>query len=545
MDILLDNFKQLTTTSKNVEQLKKLVLQLAVQGKLTEEWRRQNPDVEPASALLERIRAEKERLIKEGKIKRQKLLPEITEEEKVFDLPEGWEWCRLGEIGELKSGNSYKLKQGISKDIPYVKVGDMNLEENLKEILTSSIHYVFDESVAKQLIPKRSIIFPKRGGAIATNKRKKVLLKEILVDSNTMAVVVPNSISFNYFFLWFNTIDLSQLGNDSVIPQVNNKDILPLIYALPPHKEQKAIVEKVESLFAKIDRLHELAQKKAETRQKAARAMFGGINNAANEEDLQATWQLLKKNFAQVSQSKGGVKQLRQSILQLAVQGRLSAEWRRQNPDVEPASKLLERIRAEKERLIKEGKIKRQKPLPEIAEEEKVFDLPEGWEWCRIGKLCDMIYGSSLTKSECIPNGKYPVYGSNGVVGFYNEYLTEKKAIIVGRKGSSGALNISEYPSWTTDVSYYIEKSDNLEFLFFYHLLKSLNLEKMGKGIKPGLNRNEFYELVTALPPLSEQKTIVEKVNRLMSWCDELEKKTEERETLHEKIMQAVVKQAI
>ncbi len=155
----------------------------------------------------------------------------------------------------------------------------------------------------------------------------------------------------------------------------------------------------------------------------------------------------------------------------------------KQNPDIEPASELLERIRAEKEQLIKEGKIKRQKPLPEITEEEKALDLPVEWEWCRIGKVCDMIYGSSLIKSQCIPNGKYPVYGSNGIVGHYDEYLTEKKPLLLAEKVLSGALNISEYPSWTTDVAYYIEESDNLDFTFFYYLLKSLNLEKMGKGI--------------------------------------------------------------
>jgi type I restriction enzyme S subunit len=161
-----------------------------------------------------------------------------------------------------------------------------------------------------------------------------------------------------------------------------------------------------------------------------------------------------------------------------------------------------------------------------------------------MGNITDMIYGSSLTKAQCIPNGKYPVYGSNGIVGLYNDYLTEKHAIIVGRKGSSGALNISDKPSWTTDVAYYIEETNNIDFSFLFYLLKSQNLENLGKGIKPGLNRNEFYELVAALPPLAEQQAIVSKVRQLMAWCDELEKKIEKRDAYREKMMQAVVKQA-
>ncbi|WP_207682465.1 restriction endonuclease subunit S [Desulfonema magnum] len=529
----MNNFKQLTTTPQNAEQLKKLVLQLAVQGKLTEEWRKQHPDVEPASALLERIRTEKERLIKEKKIKRQKSLPEITEEEKPFELPKEWEWCRLGKYALNRDGERIPLskKDRELRQGEYDYYGASGVIDKIDDFLYEGEFLLIGEDGANLVARSTPIAFIAKG--------------KFWVNNHAHILECIKETSIAYLTSFFNAIDLKPFITGGFQPKLSQGNLNKIPIAIPNFLEQKAIVEKVESLFAKIDRLHELAQKKAETRQKAASAVFGGINNATNEEDLQATWQLLKKNFSQVSQTREGVKQLRQSILQLAVQGRLTVNWRKQNPDVEPASELLGRIRAEKERLIKEKKIKRQKPLPEITEEEKLFDLPVGWEWCRIGKLCDMIYGSSLTKSQCIPNGKYPVYGSNGIVGHYNEYLTEKRAIIVGRKGSSGALNISEYPSWTTDVAYYIEESDNIDFTFFYYLLKSLNLEKMGKGIKPGLNRNEFYEVIAVLPPLPEQQAIVKKVNQLMSWCDELEKKIEERETLHEKIMHAVVKQAI
>ncbi len=204
----------------------------------------------------------------------------------------------------------------------------------------------------------------------------------------------------------------------------------------------------------------------------------------------------------------------------------------------------MKKIKVEKEKLIKEGKIKKQKPLAPISEDEFPYGLPGGWEWVRLGDVCEFIYGEGLTKENRISEGKYPVYGSNGVVGYFNEYLTTKKAIIIGRKGSSGALNISESPSWTTDVAYYLEESKNLDFKFLFYLLKSLNLEEMGKGIKPGLNRNEAYGRILGLPPLSEQKRIVEKVDKLMAYCDKLEKQVKENQESAEQLMGTVLRES-
>lgn len=252
------------------------------------------------------------------------------------------------------------------------------------------------------------------------------------------------------------------------------------------------------------------------------------------------------KYFEKLTQKPENIAELKKLVLQLAVQGKLTEEWRITNYELgitESGADLLEKIKAEKEQLIKDGKLKRQKPLPEIEQNEIPFEVPDAWVLTRLGEIVEMIYGSSLTKSQCIVGAEYPVYGSNGVVGYYNEYLTKKKSIIVGRKGSSGALNISEKPSWTTDVAYYIEEKNSLDFNFLFHLLKSLGLESLGKGIKPGLNRNEFNLLVVPLPPLAEQKAIVEKVEKLLNWCDELEAKIETGEQLNGLLMQTVVKE--
>jgi len=238
-----------------LENLNQAILQEAVQGKLVP----QDKNDEPASELLKRIKAEK---AKSGK--KEKPLPPIKPEEIPFEIPESWMWCRLGEIAELKSGNQYSYpKSDIG--IMFVKVGDMNSEGNEIEIKTSSNYFERDSIKKSDLIPTGSIIFPKRGGAIATNKRRLVKSEPILVDSNTMAVIPYREISIDYFYQWFTTIDLSKLGNDGVIPQVNNKDLNPILIPLPPLSEQKRIVMEIEKQLAKTKQLkqHIIANQQA------------------------------------------------------------------------------------------------------------------------------------------------------------------------------------------------------------------------------------------------------------------------------------------
>jgi type I restriction enzyme S subunit len=230
--------------------LKQAILQEAIQGKLTADWRRAYPDVEPASQLLRRIQGEKAHLIAAKKLRPEKPLPKITPAEIPFEIPKGWEWCRLGQVVILKSGNAYLFREtGDTDAVPYIKVGDMNIDGNREDATQSSTYFEYDEAMESQFIPRKSIIFPKRGGAIATNKRCKVLSKSILVDSNTMAMCPSEFLSFDFVFTWFSHIDLAKFGNNSVLPQVNNKDILPLMFPLPPLAEQAAIVERVEALM--------------------------------------------------------------------------------------------------------------------------------------------------------------------------------------------------------------------------------------------------------------------------------------------------------
>lgn len=235
-----------------IKKLRQAFLREAMQGKLVKSTNTK----ETGHELLAKIKAEKAQLIAEKKLKKEKELASISEDEIPFEIPEHWSWCRLGAIAELKSGNQYTYPISDS-GVMYVKVGDMNIEGNEYEIKTSNVYY--DEKFVKtnDLIKIGSIIFPKRGGAIATNKRRTVLNEPILVDSNTMAAIPNNNINFNYFLQWFSNVDLSKFGNEGVIPQVNNKDLNPLLIPLPPLHVQEQIVAKLEELMAYCDGLEQ------------------------------------------------------------------------------------------------------------------------------------------------------------------------------------------------------------------------------------------------------------------------------------------------
>ncbi|MEH6458108.1 MAG: restriction endonuclease subunit S [Cocleimonas sp.] len=233
-----------------------------------------------------------------------------------------------------------------------------------------------------------------------------------------------------------------------------------------------------------------------------------------------------------------GIKKLRELILELAVRGLLVP----QDPSDEPASVLLEKIAAEKELLIKDGKIKKQTSLPEISEVEKPFELPLGWEWIRFGNAYYLEYGNNLPQAKRSNTGEYPVYGSNGVVGTHKDYCISEPCIVVGRKGSAGALNLSEgYGCWVTDVAYSIVPPTDLLLEFVLIQLKTLGLDSLGKGIKPGLNRNEAYQLCIAFPPEAEQPRIDAKVNELMALCDHLEQQTETSLTAHQTLVETLL----
>ncbi|HCE2194760.1 TPA: restriction endonuclease subunit S [Vibrio parahaemolyticus] len=218
-----------------------------------------------------------------------------------------------------------------------------------------------------------------------------------------------------------------------------------------------------------------------------------------------------------------GVKKLRELILELAVRGKLVP----QNPNDEPASFLLQRISEEKTQLIKEKKITKPKKLPAIKKQDITFALPEGWQACYFGDIYSLVYGDNLPKAKRTESGGFLVYGSNGSVGTHNLFSVGSPCLVIGRKGSAGAINLSDQPCWVTDVAYSLIPPVGISLKYCFLHLQTLGLDSLGKGIKPGLNRNEANALVVCIPPSDEQHRIVAKVDELMALCDQLEQQTE------------------
>ena len=228
--------------------LKSKVLDLAMRGKLV----KQDPNDEPASVLLEKIKAEKAELVKEKKIKKSKPLPPITDEEKPFDIPDSWEWVRLGDIATLISGKTEKaFTSPFGVKAIYFKISDMNYEKNSLFAQTSQKSIVIDNE--NQFLPAGAVIFPKRGGAINTNKKRIVKCKNMVIDMNLMAISPVNCDMGGWIYWWFSSIDLKNIANGSNVPQINNKDIEPLLVPIPSLVEQKKIIKKLKELDYLVD----------------------------------------------------------------------------------------------------------------------------------------------------------------------------------------------------------------------------------------------------------------------------------------------------
>ncbi len=360
-----------------IKKLRELILDLAVRGKLVE----QNPEDEPASVLLEKIAAEKARLIEEGKIKKQKKLSEITEEERPFALPDGWEWARLGSIGDWGAGSTPNRKNPIyyEGDTPWFKSGE--LEDN--------VHLsVSEETVTKEALKECSLRLCSQGDVLiamygATIGRLAILEKSATTNQAVCACTCCSGIFNRYLFCMLKAWRqrFTKQGAGGAQPNISKVKIVNTIAPFPPLPEQHRIVAKVDELMALCDQLEQQQTTSNATHQTLLQTLLATLIASADHEAFTTAWERIASHFDLLFTTEQSIDQLKQTILQLAVMGKLVP----QHPEDEPASLLLGKIAKEKARLIKEGKIKKQKKLPAITEEEKPFDLPEGWTWVRLG----------------------------------------------------------------------------------------------------------------------------------------------------------------
>lgn len=508
-----------------IKKLRELILELAVRGKLVP----QDPSDEPASVLLERIAAEKERLLKEGKIKKPKALPEISEDEKPFSVPERWNLVRLGELFEIVYGKGLSTAE-----------------------LTVDGYDVFG---ANGVIGKYSIYLYQyeqllvscRGAYSGT---PNISPPKCFVTSNSL--VLENSwkyLSLKYFYYALTVGDKDHIVTGSAQPQVTTANLSPYVIAVPPLAEQHRIVAKVDELMALCDQLEQCSESQLAAHQTLVETLLATLTDSGDAEELAQNWARLSTHFDTLFTTEASIDALKQTILQLAVMGKLVP----QDPSDEPVSALLGRIAAEKARLVEEKKIKKEKPLPAISEDEKPFELPQGWDWVKLDYIAKNEknalkagpFGSALKKDMYVASG-YKIYGQEQVISGDEDlgdyFIDEEKYLsLESCKVQAGDILVSLVGT----IGKVLILSDNAvrgiinPRLVKVSLFSDIDRKYIGVVLGSQLVQDELYrkshgstmnvlnlgllrELVFPLPPVKEQSKIVNKVEGLLAVCDQL-----------------------
>lgn len=487
------------------QQLKNSILQRAIEGRLVE----QRPTEGTAKELLKKIQAEKARLVEEGKIKKSKALPPITEEEKPFDIPEGWEWVRLDMVSMQIGDIDHKMPPTVLDGIPYISplnfTGNGIDFDSAKKI--SHEDYI---RLSKKICPERGdIIFPRYGtiGVI-----RQVNTDREFLASYSCCVIKMLSTHMDKKYIRYvlespiTKLEINRYINKTTQPNVGLKSIQQFLFPLPPLKEQRRIVAKIEEFLPLIDKYDKAYTKLTDFNTRFPEAM-------------------------------------KKSLLQYAIEGKLVE----QRADEGTAQDLIKDIQAEKKRLIAEKKIKKPKALPPITEEEIPFDIPESWKWVRLLDIAEGGLGKTLNKSKdkgiekpylCSINVYWDGINLEKVktalfdVESQKKYLLKKGDLLICEGGDAGRSAV-----WDNEDEMYYQNAlhrirfyggiNPYYFLYCLELFKAQGvIEAHCKGVTiKHLVQSSLNEIIFPLPPLSEQHRIVTKLEELLPFCDQLRNK--------------------
>lgn len=480
------------------EQLKASILQYAIQGKLVE----QRPEEGTGEELYQQIQAEKQRLIKEGKIKKEKALPEISEDEFPFEIPESWRWVRWGDLSQSIQYGYNAPAQDVGR-IKMVRISDIQDGK----VLWDTVPYceIREEEIPTYLLQKNDILFARTGGTVG----KSYLVKDVpeesiyagyLIRTRYSSLLCPEYMKYFMESLLY----WDQLRNGTIAtaqPNCKGKTLSKMILPLPPLAEQKRIVAKIEELLLYVDR-------------------------------YAAAYEKLEQFNAKFPEN------MKKSILQYAIQGKLVE----QRPEEGTGEELYQQIQTEKQRLTKEGKIKKEKPLPEIAEDEIPFDIPESWKWVRLSTI-------GITQTGNTPSKSHPEYIGidipfitpgdilNGQICYSNQALSllgkevarvccagSIMQVCIGGSIGKAAITYREV-AFNQQINVVSPIACLSEYLFAVmqsaYFTTSMK-ERAGGTATPIINRGLWDSLLIPLPPLAEQRRIVAKLEEILPLCERL-----------------------
>lgn len=480
----------------NAQDLKNSILQRAIEGKLVPQRKEEGT----AKELLAEIRTEKARLIKEKKIKKSKPLPEITDEEKPFDIPDSWEWVRLDDICKSISDGDHQAPPKSENGVPFLVISDVRSGKiNFKNTRHVPVEYF--KTLSPERIPlKGDILFTVTGSygiPVLINVdmefcfQRHIALLKPMIDYTFLSYILESP---------FIKTQCDAVATGTAQKTVGLKSLKSLLLPLPPLYEQGRIITKIEELQPDID-----AYDKAQTKLQAIEQRF--------PDDM------------------------KKSLLQYAIEGKLVPQRKEEGT----AKDLLTAIRAEKAQLIKEKKIKKTKPLPAITDDEKPYAIPDSWEWRRLGDISTIVTGGTPSKSQPLYyGGNVPFYKpadiqDNKYVNTPKEFLSimgkekakfvPKGSVAVNCIGNIGKSAILPRDGATNQqinsICYYIYP----DYLYWFcqSMMFILQLKKVSSMTTiPIVNKSKVEQCIIPLPPLAEQHRIVAKLEELLPLCQHL-----------------------
>lgn len=550
-----------------VKKLRELILELAVRGLLVP----QDPNDEPASVLLKKIAAEKTQLIKEKKIKKQKPLPPISEKDEVYNFPSSWETERFGNIAEIERGGSPRpIKSFLttSKDgLNWIKIGDT--DQGGKYITSTN------EKIRKEGLSKTRMVYP--GDFLLTNSmsfgRPYISKIEGCIHDGWLRISPPSTIDKNYLYLLLSSPFIMRSFKKSaagaVVLNLNADKVRETLIFVPPKEEQHRIVTKVNELMALCDQLEQQQESSITAHQTLVETLLKALVDTAshtpsaeNANQFQQAWQRITESFDILFTTEHSINQLKQTILQLAVMGKLV----RQDPNDEPANVLLEKIAKEKAQLIKDKKIKKQNSLEPNG---KPLLIPSSWNEILVQDFSDIKLGSTPGRSE--PNywsGNIPWVSSgevaNEVIFDTEEKITEEGfknsstamipprsllMAIIGQgktRGQTALLGIEACTNQNVAAFVFNETYVVPEYVWLWAKSKYDSHRGDGRGgAQPALNGKIVRSFRFPLPPTAEQHRIVTKVNELMALCDNMLERLQAAQNTQLQLTDAIAEQAV
>jgi type I restriction enzyme, S subunit len=566
MGLLEQHFDVAFAAPDGIKKLRELILTLAMQGKLVP----QDPNDEPASELLRSIELEKQRLLRERKIgKFDPSSIESTQEELPYTLPKKWELTILEQL-VLKIGSGSTPRGGkdayTAEGIPFLRsqnIWNHGLRIDGAAFISEETH----KKMAATTVRAMDILLNITGASIGRCALVSDDFQEANVSQHVTIIrfVEPEIRRFIHFFflspygqsmIWTRQVGMSREG-------LSKKVLEQFPIPLPPLAEQRRIVAKIDQLMARCDELEKLRIDRSQRLLTVHTAALDRLLTAKDSSEFSTAWSFITQHFGELYSVKENVVELRKTILQLAVMGKLV----RQDLNDEPASELLRSIELEKQRLVKEGKIKKSKLVPEFTPEEIPYELPKGWQWSNIQNISLKVTDGEHITPQRSSSGYYLLSArnvtNNGIKLDDVDYVPKEEYerirkrcnpevgdILVSCSGSVGRIAIVDADDYVMVRSVALIKHEH-NFLMSSFLEKALKspivqsqiVDKSRTTAQSNLFLGKINEILIPLPPLAEQRRIVEKIDRLMGMCDRLEESIESGKCKQTDLLNALMSQ--